>query len=42
MVVADLHVHTTNSDGSLTLATLPEAAERAGVEAVSVGSGEPE
>jgi len=36
MVVADLHVHTTNSDGSLTLATLPEAAERAGVEAVSV------
>lgn len=36
MVVADLHVHTTNSDGSLTLATLPEAAERAGVEAVAV------
>jgi len=36
MVVADLHVHTTNSDGSLTLATLPEAAEQAGVEAVAV------
>ncbi len=36
MVVADLHVHTTNSDGSLTLGTLPEAAERAGLEAVAV------
>jgi len=36
MVVADLHVHTTNSDGSLTLETLPAAAERAGVEAVAV------
>ncbi len=36
MVVADLHVHTTNSDGSLTLATLPEAADRAGIEAVAV------
>lgn len=36
MVVADLHVHTTNSDGTLTLATLPEAAARAGVEAVAV------
>ena len=36
MVVADLHVHTTNSDGSLTLETLPDAAERAGVEAVAV------
>ena len=36
MVVADLHTHTTNSDGSLTLETLPEAAKRAGVEAVAV------
>lgn len=36
MVIADLHVHTTNSDGTLTLATLPEAAARAGVEAVAV------
>jgi hypothetical protein len=36
MVVADLHVHTTNSDGTLTLETLPAAAERAGVEAVAV------
>lgn len=36
MVVADLHVHTTNSDGTLTLATLPEAAREAGVEAVAV------
>ncbi|MFC7074909.1 PHP domain-containing protein [Haloarcula halophila] len=36
MVVADLHVHTTRSDGTLTLATLPEAARAAGVEAVAV------
>jgi len=36
MVVADLHVHTTNSDGSLTLATLPAAAREAGVEVVAV------
>lgn len=36
MVVADLHVHTTNSDGALTLAALPDAARRAGVEAVAV------
>ncbi|WP_336134602.1 PHP domain-containing protein [Natronomonas amylolytica] len=36
MVVADLHVHTTNSDGELTLSTLPAAAERAGVSAVAV------
>ncbi len=36
MVVADLHVHTTNSDGRLTLETLPEAAREAGVEAVAV------
>jgi predicted metal-dependent phosphoesterase TrpH len=36
MVIADLHVHTTNSDGTLTLETLPAAAERAGVEAVAV------
>jgi len=36
MGVADLHVHTTNSDGSLTLETLPAAAREAGVEAVAV------
>jgi predicted metal-dependent phosphoesterase TrpH len=36
MVVADLHVHTTNSDGTLTLETLPAAAERAGVDAVAI------
>ncbi len=36
MIAADLHVHTTNSDGSLTLATLWEAAARAGLEAVAV------
>jgi predicted metal-dependent phosphoesterase TrpH len=36
MVVADLHVHTTNSDGSLTLETLPDAAEAAGVSTVAV------
>ncbi len=36
MVVADLHVHTTNSDGSLTLETLPAAAREAGVEAVAI------
>ena len=36
MVVADLHVHTTRSDGSLTLDTLPDAAARAGVDAVAV------
>lgn len=36
MVVADLHVHTTNSDGTLTLETLPAAAKRAGLDAVAV------
>jgi predicted metal-dependent phosphoesterase TrpH len=36
MVVADLHVHTTRSDGTLTLSTLPGAARDAGVEAVAV------
>jgi predicted metal-dependent phosphoesterase TrpH len=36
MVVADLHVHTRNSDGSLTLETLPGAAEAAGVSVVAV------
>ena len=36
MVVADLHVHTTNSDGTLTLETLPAAADVAGVSAVAV------
>ncbi len=36
MVVADLHVHTTNSDGTLTLEGLPEAADAAGVFAVAV------
>jgi len=36
MPVADLHVHTTNSDGTLTMDTLPAAAKRAGLEAVAV------
>lgn len=36
MVVADLHVHTTNSDGTLTVETIPGAARRAGVEVVAV------
>ncbi len=36
MVYADLHVHTTRSDGSLTLSTLPDAAQKAGVEVVAV------
>jgi hypothetical protein len=36
MVVADLHVHTTNSDGSLTLGTLPDAADAANVSAVAI------
>lgn len=35
-VFADLHVHTTNSDGTLTLDSLPEAARRAGVGVVAV------
>jgi len=35
-IVADLHVHTTNSDGTLTVETLPAAAREAGVEAVAV------
>lgn len=34
--VADLHVHTTNSDGTLTLQTLLEAARAAGLRAVAV------
>ena len=36
MVVADLHVHTTNSDGRLTLEQLPAAADAADVSAVAV------
>ena len=36
MVVADLHTHTRNSDGSLTPATLANAAEAADVDAVAV------
>jgi len=36
MVVADLHVHTTNSDGQLTLETIPEAAAAADVAVVAV------
>ncbi|MFC7134671.1 MULTISPECIES: PHP domain-containing protein [Salinibaculum] len=36
MVVADLHVHTTNSDGSLTLETIPDAARAADVGTVAV------
>lgn len=34
--VADLHVHTTASDGQLSLAQVPRAAARAGLEAVAV------
>jgi len=36
MVVADLHVHTTNSDGTLTLESLAAAARTADVSAVAV------
>ncbi|RXK50608.1 PHP domain-containing protein [Halorientalis pallida] len=36
MVVADLHVHTTRSDGTLTLEAVPEAARSAGVEVVAL------
>ena len=36
MVYADLHVHTTNSDGSLTLAEVPRAARDAGLGAVAI------
>lgn len=36
MVVADLHMHTTVSDGTLTLDAVPAAARAAGVEAVAV------
>lgn len=36
MVVADLHVHTTNSDGALTLETLADAAAAGDVSAVAV------
>ena len=35
-VVADLHVHTTNSDGELTIPEIPTAAREAGVECVAV------
>lgn len=35
-VVADLHVHTTNSDGSLAVEELPAAARRARLDAVAV------
>lgn len=36
MVYADLHIHTTNSDGSLTLAEVPAAAQDAGLGAVAI------
>ena len=36
MVVADLHVHTTNSDGSMELDEVPAAARRAGVDVVAI------
>lgn len=36
MVLADLHVHTQVSDGTLALSAVPEAAERAGVEVVAI------
>lgn len=36
MTVADLHVHTTNSDGTMALEAVPAAARRAGVDVVAV------
>lgn len=36
MVVADLHVHTQNSDGALALDAVPAAAHRAGLSAVAI------
>ena len=36
MVVADLHVHTTRSDGTLAFEDVPRAARQAGVEAVAL------
>jgi predicted metal-dependent phosphoesterase TrpH len=36
MVVADLHVHTTNSDGQLEMEEVPEAAATAGVDVVAI------
>ena len=36
MVAADCHVHTTNSDGTLSLSAIPDAAKRAGVSIVAV------
>jgi predicted metal-dependent phosphoesterase TrpH len=36
MAYADLHVHTTNSDGTLTIDEVPDAARDAGVSAVAV------
>ncbi|WP_435348414.1 PHP domain-containing protein [Haloarchaeobius sp. HRN-SO-5] len=36
MVYADLHVHTTNSDGTMTVDEVPAAADRAGVSVVAV------
>jgi hypothetical protein len=36
MVVADLHVHTTNSDGEMELHEVPVAARRAGVDVVAI------
>lgn len=36
MVVADLHVHTTNSDGQLGIEEIPEAATTAGVDVVAI------
>lgn len=36
MVEADLHVHTRNSDGTLTLTAVPEAAQRANVDVVAI------
>lgn len=36
MIVADLHVHTNNSDGTLAIEEVPAAAQEAGVEVVAV------
>lgn len=36
MVVADLHLHTSNSDGTLTLDRIPTVAKQAGLQAVAI------
>jgi len=36
MIAADLHVHTTNSDGTMPLERVPRVARRAGIDAVAI------